>query len=168
MTITAFSGDVETGVFSFGVNVQLTTLVMTADGETATANGSITVSMSAASGTLTRTVTSSSVSISEAGSTHTLSNYSLVETIGGTGFTRTLSGTLASTAFSGVVSFETTTSLQGTGASFAFAGEVVITGANDATIALIALDSTLVRLEIDVDGDGAIDESVDTTWAELI
>ncbi len=78
-----------------------------------------------------------------------------------------VAGTLTSTAFSGAVTFDTTVLLQGTGNGFAFTGQVLITGANGATIRVIVLDSAFVRLEVDLNGDGTADEIVDKSWEEL-
>jgi hypothetical protein len=40
--------------------------------------------------------------------------------------------------------------------------------AGNSVIILIALGGDSVRLEIDINGDGAMDDSVDTTWDEII
>jgi hypothetical protein len=44
----------------------------------------------------------------------------------------------------------------------------LITGAAGSTIRVIALDELTVRLEMDYDGDGAVDEIRDITWEEAI
>ena len=170
MTVTSFAGDPSAGTFSFGFNVQLTAFQVTAGTETATANGNIALTVSASStGNLTTNVTSNSISISDGSSSHTLSGYSLTEILDAASgaFTLDVAGTLTSTAFSGPVTFDTTVLLQGTGNSFAFTGQVLITGANGATIRVIVLDSAFVRLEVDLNGDGTTDEIVDKSWEEL-
>ena len=53
------------------------------------------------------------------------------------------------------------------GADYPFAGEMLITGANNATIRLIALDSVNVRIETDTNGDGVVDATEDTTWDDI-
>jgi hypothetical protein len=170
MRVTSFSGDLASGAFSFGVSVDLTSFAVTVDGETATANGKIAIAVNATfAGTVSMTVTSSSITIGDGASSLTLSDYSVtrtIDTVAGT-FTLDAGGTLTSTAFSGAVTFDTTAVLQGTGDSFAFAGQVVITGANGATIRVTVLDSTFVRLEVDANGDGTVDTTVDKTWHEL-
>ena len=45
-------------------------------------------------------------------------------------------------------------------------GELLVTGASSSA-RLIALDAVNVRVEIDSDGDGTVDDVIDTTWAEL-
>jgi len=171
MRITSFSGDLLSGSFVLGVSVALTGFQFTENEQTVTVNGDVSVSMTAdASPTQTITVTASSLSISDGGSNHTLANYMAMQTVDQfTGaYTLDVSGTLSGSEFSGRVTFETTIELAGDGTGFAFAGEIRINGALSATIDVIVLDGALVRLEIDYDGDGAIDEIVDTSWAELL
>ena len=47
-------------------------------------------------------------------------------------------------------------------------GEVTITGDANGSVTLIALDNNSLRLEVDVDGDGATDVTIDTTWTEVM
>lgn len=168
LTVSSFSGDIGSGVFTLGVTVELTAFQVTVGSEQAVANGTIAMTVSAASATLTTTIASNSISVSEGGASHTLGNYSLTEAITGNTFTLSVAGELTSTAFAGGVTFQTSSLLQGMGDEFAYAGAVLITGANGATIRVVALDSTFVRLEVDLNGDGTIEEMVDTSWAELV
>jgi hypothetical protein len=171
MRITSFSGDLLSGSFSMSIAVTLTDFELTADGQTVSINGDVSVSMtSSASPTQTVTMTSSSLSVSDGTDSHTLTNYSAVQSIDQLTYAYTLevSGALSSSAFDGTVTFATSVELVGDGTGYAFSGEIRVTGAQSATIEIIVLDSDLVRLEIDLDGDGVIDEIVDTTWAELL
>ncbi len=54
------------------------------------------------------------------------------------------------------------------GADNPFVGELRIEGAGGAVIVMIALDANTVRLVIDIDGDGATDETLEMTWDELM
>ena len=167
MRVTGFSGDPASGVFSFSVATTITTLQITVAGETATLNGSVSISISAAASTVTTTVTSSSISVGAGGSSHTLRDYSSVHTLASASFTLDVSGSLTSSDFEGTVNFDTTALLQGMGDSYAFTGQLLITGANGATIKVIVLDSTFVRLEVDSNGDGIVDATLDVTWDDL-
>ena len=62
----------------------------------------------------------------------------------------------------------TSLSLQSMGEDYPFVGELRIEGADGAVIVMIALDANTVRLEIDIDGDGAVDDTIDLTWDELM
>lgn len=170
MSITSFSGDFVSGTFSFGVTVQLTGFTVTEGGQSATANGDISMTLAASpTGSSSLTISSSSLDLGAAGGTHTLSDYTVEQTTDDiTGaYTLDVSGSLTSSAFSGRVDFETTVVLEGVGSGLAFVGEVVITGAQSSTIRVTILGSSMIRLEIDTDGDGTPDQIVDTTWDEL-
>jgi hypothetical protein len=169
ITITRFSGDLLSGTFTFGMSVVATSFAVTANGETGAVDGTLTLDVDATPGTQTTTVGASSLGITSAGETHTLSDYAFLETLDSVTaqFSLDLGGTLSSTAFEGAVTFETSALLVGTGSAFAASGELLITGANGATIHLAVLDSTFVRLTIDTDGDGTVDVTLDLTWDEL-
>ena len=167
MRVTSFSGDPASGTFSFAVTTTLTSFQVTVAGETATVNGSVSISISMAGSTLTTTVTSSSISVGDGSSSHTLHDYSSVHTLTSGSFTLDVSGSLTSSDFSGTVNFDTTALLQGMGDDYAFTGHLLITGANGATIKVIVLDSTFLRLEVDSNGDGVVDATLDVTWDDL-
>lgn len=170
MRITSFSGDLISGSFSFGVTVTLTGFQMGDGPEAVTANGDVSISLDTGTmPTLTVSVTANSLSMSTATSSETLINFSVTETVDELTFAYTMdaSGTLTSSAFTGSVTFTTAASLQGDAVGYAFSGELTITGAGSASISVIVLDDVFIRLEIDLDGDGAADEFVDTTWDEV-
>jgi hypothetical protein len=167
MRVTSFSGDPASGMFSFGVTATITSLQITVPGDSATVNGSVSISISEAGSMLTTTVTSSSISVGDGGSTHTLRDYSSIHALTSGSFTLDVHGSLTSSDFSGTVNFTTTALLQGMGDSYAFTGQLLITGANGATIKVIVLDSTFLRLEVDSNGDGFVDATLDLTWDDL-
>lgn len=169
ITITSFSGDLLSGTFTFGMSIVATGFAVTANGETGTVNGTLTLNVDSTTGAQTTTVGSSSLSLTSASGTHTLSDYEFTEAVDlvTAQFSLDLSGAVSSTAFDGAVTFATSVLLVGTGSEFAASGELLITGADGATIQLVVLDSTFVRLTIDTDGDGTVDETIDKTWDEL-
>ena len=70
-----------------------------------------------------------------------------------------------STVLGGLVSCETTTPLQAPDGQDPESGEILISGGDGNGTIRIAIDSsTIVRLEIDPDGDGIVDDSRFTTW----
>jgi len=81
-------------------------------------------------------------------------------------YVRTSSGTLDSTQLAGVVRYSTPVAFQGLGNDFPNAGEFLVQGAAS-SLRLIAENNTDVRIELDTDGDGNVDETIETTWAEL-
>lgn len=170
MEVTSFSGDFASGLFSLGIDVTLTSFQVAAAGETFSADGDISfLTDTTASPTISTTVSADSLTVSGSGETNTLLDYVLMQMSDAvTGeYSRATSGTLTSSAFDGSVTFTTQVELTGTGDGNALSGEVLITGAGGASIHVVVLDGTGVRLNVDVDGDGEIDEIVDATWEEL-
>jgi hypothetical protein len=75
-------------------------------------------------------------------------------------------GTLASESFSGELGYESEVPFESDGGGAPFEGELLITGAGGASIRLFA-EGASVRLELDLDGDGSVDETQTTTWDAL-
>lgn len=78
--------------------------------------------------------------------------------------TITADGTFGSSEFEGVANYATIEPFVAIGVSNPFTGQMLITGANNSSIRITALDDTTVRLDMDYDGDGAVDETVDLSW----
>ena len=76
------------------------------------------------------------------------------------------SGTLESSQLPGDVVYSTETTFQGNEGEYPSTGVLLITGDNSSA-RLVAVDATNVRIDIDNDGDGTLDETIDLTWAEL-
>ena len=170
MTITSFSGDLLSGTFSFGVDVDLSGFRVLEDGELATADGEVSITLSAAADpSLEVSVRATTLTVGANGTTSTMTDFVLTQQVDSQSGNYLLdaSGSLTSSDFSGRVNFETTVSFQGTGDGNAFSGELVITGAAQATIHISVLDGTMLRLAIDTNGDGNADETMDRSWDEL-
>ena len=61
----------------------------------------------------------------------------------------------------------TDATFQGVEPNDPFTGQATITGANNSSVTLIAVDSVNVTLEVDADGDGIPEETIPTTWDAL-
>jgi hypothetical protein len=72
-----------------------------------------------------------------------------------------------SSELGGFATFETTTPFTGTGEDRPSAGTLVATGAQGATVTLIALDNVNVQILIDADWDGTNETTINTTWDAL-
>ncbi len=81
-------------------------------------------------------------------------------------YMRSSSGTLDSTQLSGVVRYSTPVTFQGLGSDFPNGGEFLVQGAAS-SLRLIAVNNTDVRIDIDSDDDGNVDQMIETTWAAL-
>ena len=119
----------------------------------------------------TVTVSGSLLDVSAGADSYTLSGFSTTLTQNNGSFPASYSvdsmGSLDSSQFDGEVSYVTTMPFTGTQGQYPSTGELEITGRDDAMIRVIAMDSINVRLELDLDGDGAAEQTIDTTWAEL-
>ena len=100
----------------------------------------------------------------------TLSNYSSDQTFDGNlnpaEYTLAAAGRLDSTQLPGVIDYSTGPNFAGFEASYPNTGELLVRG-DASSVKLIAVDSTNVRIEIDSNDDGTVDETINTTWDEL-
>lgn len=83
-------------------------------------------------------------------------------------YTLASSGTLDSSDLGGAVDFSTPVSFEGFDNNFPSAGSLLVEGDGGTSARLTALDEVNVRIELDTDGDGAVDETIDTTWQALV
>jgi hypothetical protein len=81
------------------------------------------------------------------------------------------SGSLSSQNIAGSVDFESTETFTGvyTGSESnnPEAGVMVVRGAAGSSESITVLDSVNVQVEVDVEGDGTVDETIQTTWGAL-
>lgn len=75
--------------------------------------------------------------------------------------------TIAGTELGGEVTFETTVPFTGTDPNDPDAGTLIVTGADGCTATIIALNNVDVQILVDLEGDGEIDATINTTWAVL-
>jgi len=154
------------------VTLTVTDLMITEGEQFTTATGAMTVSIDTTNPPDTEiSISGDLFSVTTNDSSETLRNFSTVLTENASVFpvayTTDASGTVESSRFDGSVTYDTPVVFQGNGEDYPFAGELLVNGANGASVRVIALDSVNVRVEIDLDGDGAVDETIDTTWEEL-
>ena len=171
MTITGFSGDFVSGTFAFDVDAMLTDFHVTENGVTSPSiDGTVSIGLDITSApSLGLTVNADTLTVSQGFAAHSLEMFTLTETSDSTtgAYTLTMAGRATSTDFMDAVDFTTPVALQSLDGGNPFTGRVEITGNAGATIAVIVLDSASVRLEVDEDGDGTVDQFIDTTWDSL-
>ena len=173
ITISSIGGDVASGNFLLGMRIEFSAFAVTEGGETTSAEGSITFEIDTSDPTVTTiTVSTSALVTTSAGTEEVLTNFTVRITEDASMFptavTVETSFTFSSPRIGGEVTVTTSLSLQSMGSDYPFVGELTITGAGNAVIVMIALDANTVRLVIDVDGDGATDETLEMTWDELM
>jgi hypothetical protein len=76
------------------------------------------------------------------------------------------SGTLDSTQLAGVVQYSTPVTFAGEGFDYPSSGALLVEGENSSA-RLTAIDNVNVTIEVDSNGDGVIDDTINTTWADL-
>lgn len=85
--------------------------------------------------------------------------------------TRTSSGTITSEDLDGSFGYESVSPdvflIDGDSGTGPYSGELLVTGRDDSSIRIVALDERNLRLDIDFDGNSTVDEQVMTSWASL-
>lgn len=163
------TGDPLTFPYSLQLTIQANNFSVAENGETARLNGGMTLSQSTGDGTsFVNRVSGTSIALTESGGAATLSAFQVDATEdGGGGYTYDMNATVSSPDIGGAVTIVTGVTFQGVEPGDPFTGEATITGANNSSVTLIALDAVNVRLLVDEDGDGATDATIDTTWTNL-
>jgi hypothetical protein len=170
-TIEMFSGDILSGSYDVTMQIGLTDLDVTTGNDHLLGNGDATATLDTTAAPFVSTsVTGDSLASSTNGSSATLSAFSSEQTVDAgllpAPYTLDAAGTLDSSELSGVVHYSTPVTFEGDGVDFPHAGELLVTGAN-CSARLVAIDNVNVKIEVDSDGDGMVDQTIDTTWAEL-
>ncbi len=173
MTITDLSGDLESDQFLLGVRMELSAFRVTEGGETTGADGTVSVLIDTRTPPITTiTVSTSGLATTSDGTAEAVTDLTVTisedESVFPTAVSVETSFTLSSPTIGGDVIVSTSLSLQSSGEEYPYVGELRITGAGNSAIVLIALDGNRVRLEIDIDGDGAFDGDAEMTWDELL
>ena len=173
MTFTAFEGNLLAGQILLGVSLDIQNFQVTEGLDFDLTNGDLILEID--SRTQPETLISTlgnSLSIRNNSGTDTLSSFvtTVVQdnSMFPIGLTTDATGTITSTQFSGFVTYDTPVELLSNGLDYPHTGELVIFGTGNATIRLIAVSETAVRIEADYDGDGASDATIDTSWSALI
>ena len=173
ISIASLDGDFASGNILLGMRIEFSAFAVTENGETTSADGIITIDIDSRDPNVTTiTVATSALVTTSAGAEEVLSNFTVQVTEDSSMFpiavTVETSFTISSPRIGGSVTVTTSLALNSTGSDYPFEGELRITGAGGSVIAMIALDANTVRLQIDINGDGATDETLDMTWDELM
>lgn len=94
-------------------------------------------------------------------------SYTITEDMDTGAFSVSMSGTSYSSDSGGQVDFATQTTFMGVGDNPPDAGVLVVTGANGSKLTLTALGGDALRIEIDLDGNGTTDVTINTSWTAL-
>ena len=169
--VDAFSGDLLTGLYSLTMTATFTDFQVATEEDELVSNGDVTVRIDTLQfPNIEAEVSGNSLTIDGSVSAVVMTDFSSLHTqntaMNPSPYTQTSFGTLNSTLLSGVISYSTPVAFEGSDADYPNSGEFLVTGSNSSA-RLTAIDSVDVRVDIDIDGDGTIDQTVNTTWAEL-
>ncbi len=170
-TVGDFTGDILAGTYLLSMDAVVTDLQVMTVTDTITSNGDATVSLDTSTpGFVSAGTSGTSMTTDSNASSETITNFQSSQTVDGNlqnlPFTLSAFGTLETTQLDGFVSYSTPTEFSGEGIAFPSAGELLVEGANSSA-RLIAVDDVNVTIEIDGNGDGVTDETINTTWVAL-
>lgn len=137
--------------------------------DTVILDGALVLDMSSADNvTINLSVTTAALTAQQSGESETLADYLLTQTLDLNALLQTINagGTLTSTVLNGSVTFETIVDFVVMADDNPSAGQMLIADASSSVLVTV-LDNISVQLEIDIDLNGTIDETIVVTWAQL-
>lgn len=173
LDVTSFSGDPFNNEYALGARMTLTNFAVNAYGVMTVRNGiaNIDLDLSDPFTDGTFTMAGDRLSINSGSRAWILRDFAL--SVGGVGFgfklPVVLSGscTLEGDGFVGEVDFVAISPLVLYGGAYPITGELLITGANGATIRVTVLDATTLQLALDFNGDSIVDETQPLAWSSV-
>lgn len=173
MTIDAFEGDLVGGLYNLETSTTYSMLTVQSGNDSAGIDGDVSVDIDTRnSPTVVLGVSGQSLTLDVNTRSLTLSGFSTTTTLDESMFpvayTVDSNGSVASTEFDGTVSYESVIPFAGSGDDYPSSGEFLVSSSDGSSVRLIVLDNVNVRLQVDSDGDDAVDDTIDTTWDELI
>jgi hypothetical protein len=171
LSINSFSGDFLGELFEMNVTLTLNTFQVTTGQDVTSSHGDATVSLNTLmSPTVSTSLSGNSMRIDANAMSELLTNYSSAITVDGglvpSPNTMSASGTLDSTQLSGIIGYSTPVTFTGFGSEYPSSGQFLVSG-GASSLRLIAIDNVNVSIELDTNGDGTVDETLQTTWVEL-
>jgi hypothetical protein len=163
------TGDQITPPYSMQFSLSTSGFSVSTGGEIVAINGSGTISESTNDDiTFTSSFSGAGIQITAGGETLTLTDYQITEVENqATGaYSVDISATISSSTLGGSVTVTTDVPLSGVYPFEADAGQITCTGDNS-SVTITVIDSTSVQLDVDLDGDGITDDTVNETWTNL-
>ncbi|MBT8067916.1 MAG: hypothetical protein KJO09_11800 [Gammaproteobacteria bacterium] len=171
LMIAAIQGDIMTDVFLLGLDIMMTDMAITEGAETVVVDADITLTLDTLGfPVIVETLAGSELSFTAGLEVLTFTNFEHVfqADIGVVpeAVLVTVNGRLDSAQMGGAIDYATTMAVGAFGDSDPHIGQILISG-DDSSVRIVINDSTSVTLEVDTNGDGVIDEYIDTTFAAL-
>jgi len=163
------TGDQVTPPYSLQLSLTTSGFSVSSGGEVAAINGDGTILESTSDGTtFTSSFSGAGIQLTAGGETLTLTNYQItnVENEATGAYSVDISATISISSLGGSVTVTTDVPLSGVFPYEADAGHITCTGDNS-SVTINVIDSTSVQLDVDLNGDGTIDDSLPETWTNL-
>ena len=172
LTIQNFSGSLSAPPYSYTLALESSDLSAAQRGETETLNGSAILMINTEDGAeVTTTVSVDSLDYTEQASedSGTLTDFTatVVTNFGALSYTLDSSGTVSSQTIGGSVTLMTTEIIMGSLLEENPGSGVVLVTGDTSTETITVIDPINLRLDIDENGDGTIDDIIPTTWEEI-
>ena len=171
IAVNTFSGDLFQGLIDLNATTTFDRFEVVEGSEMTSLNGTVTLHLDTSTPPVTCiSVSGASMSVNDSTDALKLSDFRTDIThdagVAPQAYTSTASGTLTSILFEGEVNYSTPVPIQGFEGEYPYPGELLVTGADDASVGLMALDNVNVRLEIDP-ADGSSTVTQETTWTNV-
>jgi hypothetical protein len=171
ITFTDVQGDILTEVFLLGMDIVMTDVVITEGTSTATGEGDFLLTLDSLDFPVMRmSLSGDELQLGNNGEVFTLTDFDhrlQVDLGPPEALVANVLGRLASSTLDGSVDYDTPVTIEAVDNGDPYMGEILVTGADDSTVRIVIVDDNNIRLEIDEDGDGTVDEFIDTNWDEL-
>lgn len=172
LTVADFAGELGNYSYLLAMDAVVTDLQVTTEADTVTGNGDATITLDTLlTPYIEAGVSGTQITMDSNTTSETLSNYSSNQTYDGNQdpaeYTLAAAGTLNSTQLTGAVRYATGPDFVGFGESYPQQGALTVTGEASAA-RLVAVDAENVRIDVDANGDGVFEESIEMLWSELV
>ncbi|QDZ29969.1 hypothetical protein [Noviherbaspirillum sp. UKPF54] len=177
MTFNNLNGTIGSAyVWSATMTMTFANFTVEENGEVAGTNGDMTLAYSQTnSQNASASISGKSVrtNVARSGATvldETLASYIIKNDIASTLETQSINLTFIDNLAAALTSYNVKTITpfkQTSGSSYPYEGAMTITAGNGSTATVTAVSSTNVRIDVDSNGDGTIDKTIDTTWVAL-
>ena len=167
-----FTGNIFSGAYELTMDIDITNFQVRTDSDVVTSNGDTSTTLNTlAAPYIEASVGGNSITVDANAGSETLTAYSSQQTFDGrvtpAPYTMTAAGTLDSTQIGGVVDYSTPVTFEGVDTGYPTAGVLLVEGENSAARLVAQANGVDVVIEIDADGNGDFEETINTTWEAL-